>query len=130
MNARDIVGSLRGLAGGVVGAVVGYFIFRWIGRQGFYALALPGTLLGLGWGWASRHRSYFDAVVCGVLALALGIYAEWKFAPWNVDKSFGFFVRNLHQLKPITWLMIAIGVAAAVWLGAGREPRSLSQSEI
>jgi len=117
---RTVIGSLCGLAGGVVGAIVGYFVFRWIGRQGFYALALPGTLLGLGWGMASRHRSYFDAVVCGILALALGIFSKWKFAPFKADKSFGFFIRNLYDLNPITWIMIGIGVAAAVWLGAGR----------
>ena len=91
MNSRDIIGSLCGLAGGAVGALLGYFAFRWIAGQGVYALAVPGTLLGLGWGWASRHRSYFDAAVCGFLALGLGIFSEWKFAPFVADDSFGFF---------------------------------------
>lgn len=124
MNSRDIIGTLCGLAGGAVGAVLGYFVFRWIAGQGFYALAVPGTLLGLGWGLASRHRSYFDAAICGILGLALGIFSEWKFAPFKADNSLGFFLRHLHELKPITWIMIGVGVAAAVWLGAGRGPRA------
>ncbi|MCE9544377.1 MAG: hypothetical protein K8T25_02485 [Planctomycetia bacterium] len=123
MNSRNIIGSLCGLAGGIVGAVLGYFVFRWIAGQGFYALAVPGTLLGLGWGLASRHRSNFDAAICGILALGLGVFSEWKFAPFIADGSFSFFLKHLHQLKPITWIMIGVGVAAAVWLGAGRGPR-------
>jgi hypothetical protein len=114
------------LAGGIVGAILGYFVFRWIAGQGFYALAVPGTLLGLGWGLASRHRSYFDAAICGVLGLGLGIFSELKLAPFVADGSFGFFLKHLHQLKPITWIMIGVGVAAAVWLGAGRGPRSVA----
>ena len=130
MNSRNILRSLCGLAGGAVGAVLGYFVFRWIAGQGFYALAVPGTLLGLGWGLASRHRSYFDAAACGVLGLALGIFSEWKFAPFAADDSFDFFLKHLHQLKPITWIMIGVGAAAAVWLGAGRGPRSRAAHDI
>lgn len=126
MNLRDIIGSLCGLAGGIVGAVLGYFVFHWIAGQGFYALAIPGTMLGLGWGLAARHRSYLDATICGILALGIGIFSEWKFAPFIADNSFGFFLKHLHQLKPITWIMIGIGVVAAVWLGAGRGRRSVA----
>ena len=54
MNSRDIIGTLCGLAGGAVGAVLGYFVFRWIAGQGFYALHFkgPGTdlLVGLAGG--------------------------------------------------------------------------------
>jgi hypothetical protein len=36
------------LAAAFGGAVAGHFLFLWIARQGFYALALPGALAGLG----------------------------------------------------------------------------------
>jgi hypothetical protein len=36
------------LLGAFAGGLVGYFGFLWIARQGFYALVLPGGLLGVG----------------------------------------------------------------------------------
>ena len=40
--------SVLVLNGAVGGGLVGYFRFLWIARQGFYALVLPGGLLGVG----------------------------------------------------------------------------------
>ena len=73
--------SVLVLIGAVGGGLVGYFGFLWIARQGFYALVLPGGLLGLG---ASlfANRSTALCIVCGLLALALGVLAEWEFAPF------------------------------------------------
>jgi hypothetical protein len=61
--------SMLVLIGAVAGGLVGYFGFLWIARQGFYALVLPGGLLGVG---ASLfpNRSTALCIVCGLLALA------------------------------------------------------------
>jgi heme O synthase-like polyprenyltransferase len=54
------------------------------------------------------------------LALALGFLAEWQFAPFIKDGSFGYFVLHLHQLKPITLLMIAAGGFIGFWVPFSR----------
>lgn len=103
------------LAGALAGGVLGYFAFRWIATQGYYALALPGGLLGLGAGYG-KNRSLTVAVVCGLAALALGVFAEWRFRPFVADESFSFFLRHLTDLSPITLLMIALGAGIGFWI--------------
>ena len=52
---------LPGLIGGAVGGLVGYFLVGWVSRQGFYAMILPGALVGLGCGQASPTRRTLEA---------------------------------------------------------------------
>jgi hypothetical protein len=77
----------RGLAGALVGGAAGFFAFGWLAEQGFYAMALPGIALGVGAGVAARHRSRVLATMCGLLALGLSIFAEWKNFPFVKDNS-------------------------------------------
>jgi hypothetical protein len=122
-NARNR-NLLVGILGAVAGGVLGYFAFLWIARQGFYALMLPGGLVGVGGGLLVRDRSPLRATICCVLALGLGVFAEWSFAPFIKDASLGYFLGHLHELRPITLLMIVAGGAIAYWLAQGREPYS------
>ena len=103
------------LGGGVLGGVVGYFAFGWLISQGFYGLVLPGGLIGMGAGYG-QCRSRWPSVVCGVSALWLGLFTEWRFFPFKADDSFGYFLRNVHELKPITLLMLAAGKAIGFWV--------------
>jgi hypothetical protein len=101
--------ALLALAGAVAGGVLGYYAFIWISRQGFYALILPGALVGLGAALA-RNRRVWVAVVCGLLALLAGIIADWKITiPPPDDDSLRYYVLHLHQQPPITLIMIVIG---------------------
>jgi hypothetical protein len=102
------------LAGALVGGLIGYFAFIWIAKQGLYALVLPGGLLGIGAG-LFRNRSIWLAVVCGILALALGLYTEWRFAPFLADNSLHYFLTHVHKLEPITLLMIGLGTLVGCW---------------
>src|SRR2546428_409333 len=106
------------LVGAVLGGLVGYVGFIWIARQGVYALILPGALAGVG---ASIFKSKSIAVnlVCGVLALAAGLFSEWRFAPFIKDGSVGYFLSHVHQLRPITLIMIAAGALLGFWLPFG-----------
>jgi hypothetical protein len=117
-SAQPIV---LGLLGAAVGGCVGYFAFFWIARQGFYALVLPGALLGWGAGLASRRRSTALAAICAVAGLALGIAAEWRFAPFAADASLPYFLAHLHALRPVTLLMIALGAYVSYRLALGRD---------
>ena len=113
-----------GLLGATVGGCVGYFAFVWIASQGFYALMLPPGLLGIGAGLASRRRSRPLAIICAVAGFVLGLFTEWRHAPFTWEKSFGYFLTHVHQLQPVTLIMIAVGTYLAYSLAFGRERRT------
>ena len=114
----------RGLAGAVIGGVLGYIAFGWILRQGFYAMVLPGGLIGLGCGVLSRGKSVFLGAVCGVGSVGLCLFLEWRFFPFVKDPSFAYFLSHLHLLRPMTWILIGVGAVIAFWFGTGRERRT------
>jgi hypothetical protein len=116
-----IKNMLAALAGAVIGGAMGYFAFIWIARQGFYALMLPGVLAGVGASLFVSDRSVPRGAFCGVFALGLGLFAEWRFAPFIKDPSLGYFLVHVHRLQPITLLMIAVGGVLGYWLAVGRE---------
>lgn len=107
---KAIVSNLRGLAGAAIGAVIGFFAFTWIYRQGLYAMIVPGALIGLGAELLALHRSKARGVACAVAALLLAIFAEWSVAPFVADDGLDYFLNHLHELRPITWIMIALGM--------------------
>jgi hypothetical protein len=110
-----------GLLGAAMGGCLGYFAFFWVAQQGFYALILPAGLLGLCAGLCARRRSVVLAVVCGIAGLALGLFTEWRFAPFVADNSLAYFITHVHQLKPITMIMLGLGVYLSCRLALCRE---------
>jgi hypothetical protein len=112
---------LRGIAGGFVGGVIGFFVFQWLGRRGLYGMMIPGASIGLGAGLAARGRSVPLGVVCVVSAIGLALYAEWFAFPFVKDNSWSYFLQHLHQLRPATIIMMGVGAAFAYWLGQGRD---------
>jgi len=115
---------MMGLLGAVVGGCVGYFAFFWIAQQGFYANILPPGLLGLGAGLGARRRSTLLACACGVAGLILGLLTEWRFRPFVVDHSLGYFLSHVHTLRPLTLLLIALGAVVSYRLALGFESRA------
>lgn len=113
-----------GLLGAAIGGCLGYFAFFWVARQGFYALVLPGALLGLGAGLSARGRSVILAVICSVAGLALGLFTEWRFAPFVADDSVAYFSTHVHTLKPITLIMLGLGAFLSFRFALGREPKA------
>jgi hypothetical protein len=107
---------LLALAGAAAGGVMGYYAFVWILGQGFYALILPGALVGLGAALA-RNRFGWVAVVCGLLALVLGVFAAWSvWLPPGDDDSLCYYVLHLHERPPLTLIMIAVGGLLGLWI--------------
>jgi len=128
MTAQErIVNTSLAAVGGVVGGFVGYHVFFWILRQGFYGMMIPGALLGLGCGLLARHPSQLRGLACGLAGLALGIYTEWRYAPFAKDESLTFLLAHLHEKAPIKLLMIALGGVFAYWLGKDSGFRRLGE---
>ena len=119
---------LLGVVGGIVGSALGYFAFFLLARQGLYAMVLPGALLGLGCGFLSGINSNVLGIVCGLLALLLGFFTEWRFAPFVDDGSFTYFITHVHNLKSMTLIMIAVGGLFGFWFGKGRAGGRRSKS--
>ncbi len=115
--SRHLVSNLLGLVGAIIGGAIGFYTFDWLRNQNLYGLMIPGALLGLGSSLLARHRSVARGVVCGLAALGLGIYTEWKFWPFRSDESFSYFLRNITSLKTATLLMIAFGAVIATVIG-------------
>lgn len=103
------------LVGAAVGGTIGYFAFFWMLSQGLYGLVIPGGLLGFGAGWV-RGGSTIMAVLCGLAGLILSLFCEWHGRPFIKDPSLGYFLSHLHELLPMTMLMIAVGTIIAFWL--------------
>ena len=111
------------LCGAVAGALLGYFAFSWLAAQGYYALALPGGLLGLGAG-IGKGRTVVVAIICGIAAMALGLYAEWRYAPFLKDDSIWYFFAHAYRLQSITLVMIGVGSVIGFWVPYRRMERS------
>ena len=113
------VNTVRGLLGAAVGGAAGYFATGWLARQGFYAMALPGAALGFGAGLLVAKRCPGVAIVCGVLALALGLFTEWKNFPFIADHTFSYFLRHVGDLRPMTMILIGLGALGGYWFALG-----------
>lgn len=109
-----------GATGGFLGGCLGFFLFSLMAKQGFYAIALPGALIGLGCGCLSGRKSLFLGILCAVLGLLVGIATEWRFAPFAEDEGFCFFLLHLHKLSRVTQILISLGALLAFWFGRGR----------
>ena len=113
-----------GLLGAAIGGSIGYYAFFWAAQQGFYALILPPALLGLTAGYLARCRSTLLAILCAIAGLALGMYTEWRYAPFRADLSFPYFLTHVHQLKPFTLLSLALGVLGCYRFALGADRRT------
>jgi hypothetical protein len=114
---RYLVSHLLGFVGALLGGALGFYIFGWLVRHGFYGLMIPGALLGGGCGLLARHASNARGIVCGVAAALFALFTEWWYFPFKDDTSVADFVSNLSSRGPVTGLMIVVGAFIAYWLG-------------
>ena len=102
------------LVGALIGGALGHFLFGWALKQGFYAMILPGALLGFGASLA-RCRHLAIPILCGVLGLVLSVITEWRFRPFVKDGSLSYFISNLGGLPSLALVMMAVGTLFAFW---------------
>jgi len=115
-SSSRIASHLLGLVGATLGAILGYYTFRWIYHHGFYGMMIPGAMLGLGCGSLARHPSTIRGGACAAAALALGLFAEWSVS-YGGRLSLGEFSSEISQPDLIAILMIAAGAYFAYLFG-------------
>jgi len=124
MNVNGKIAQwLLSMVGALLGGVVGCLGFFWLVRQGFYGLVLPGATIGLGCAILSRGRSNVRGILCAVWGILLGLFSEWRSAPFVADPGLGYFVGHLHHLQPITLVEILLGGGFAFWFSVGTRNR-------
>ena len=114
---NTVIRAVPSLLGAAAGGALGYLTYRWILKQGFYALMMPGALLGLGCYGLARHPSRGRGAACALAAVALGLVSEWSAFPFVADASLAYFLAHAHHLRPITLVMIAAGAFVAFLVG-------------
>ena len=116
---KNLVRFVPGLVGACVGGLVGYYLFAWITRQGFFALVVPGAVAGLACGFCSVDHSKVRGVLCALIALAAGVLSYWNFfsPPFDTDGSLLDLIKNGHRLPPITLIMLVLGTFLGFWWG-------------
>ncbi|MBI3861755.1 MAG: hypothetical protein HY290_07650 [Planctomycetia bacterium] len=120
--------ALLVIVGAAVGGFLGYKVFFWFYHQGLYGLVIPGGLLGIGAGLA-RNRSRPLAVACGIAALLLGLFTEWRTGPFfKIDNSLSYFLLHIHKLSRVTLLMVPLGGLVGYWAAyRGSESKPTSE---
>lgn len=120
---RDPIGKTwaMGIFGAALGAVASWFIYHWAYDQGFYALALPGAAVGLGFAALTRRPMIAGGIFCAVLGFFLMALCEWNNSPFTTDNSFTYFLTHIHEVdSQMTLVMIGLGVLMGFWFGRGR----------
>lgn len=106
--------DVRVIAAAVAGGAAGYALFFWLVGRGYYGLAIPGGMVGAG-GAVFRSRSWGTPIACGVLAVLVGFFTEWRYSPFVADAGFGYLISHVAQLGVPTLAMIAVGGFAGFW---------------
>ena len=122
MNGRKVLEAFLSLIGAALGAALGFFVFGWLFRRGYYAMVLPGALVGIGCGLLSKRDSLVRGILCGLASFMFGLFVEWSFRPFENDESFIDFVKRIGDLDSpaITLGLIGLGGILSFFFGKSR----------
>jgi hypothetical protein len=109
-----------GLLGALAGSVAGYLLFFGLAQFGLLAIAAPGAMVGFGCSFLSRGRSTGLGIVCACMALALGLFTDWRLQPFIADDSLSYYLAHVMDLTPLTKISVVVGAVIAYWIGTGR----------
>lgn len=112
-----------GIVGGLVGAVVGFFLFEFFLSMGLHFMVLAGAMVGLGCGFAARGRSIGLSFIALAIAIPAAIFYEWKTDGYFCDDGetvmgIGEYISRMVELRG--WMLplfIVLNGVIAFWLG-------------
>ena len=107
------------MLGGLIGGVVGYFVFGWLLQYGLFAPVIPGAVTGLGCGLLSHTDNWIRGLVCALEASLIGVVSEWRLLspPFDTDGSLANYVTQIYKLPPPTLIMLGLGGFLGFWWG-------------
>ena len=111
---------IRGIVGAIIGAVIGFFVFKWLLLNfGAYAGMLPGGLLGIGFGIAAGRKMGWPAgILCAIAGLLFGCWAD---AATNAPPiTLVEYFQNYKMIPGYSLLMVGLGALASGWFATGR----------
>ena len=114
------VSFFRGIIGAAIGGAAGWFAFGWLLSHGMYALALPGALVGLGFGTLSRRTMLTGGLFCAVAGFCVMLLCEWHYFPFAKDDSLHYYLTHFYSRKGIAPVFLIVGTILAFWFGRGR----------
>lgn len=117
MSRFSVKNLVLGTLGGCVGGAIGGLACQLLAENGLYGVALPGALVGLGFGLASRQRHIGLGFVSGSLGLLAGLLTQWKV--YSNEPSFLKLVGELKDYSVFTWIMLGVGTLMAFMFGTG-----------
>lgn len=103
----------------IIGSIVGYFACLYLAKSGFYSLVFVGVGAGLLGGILLKEKNYKIGLMCGLISIFGSLLTESLLFPFKADHSFQYFISNVHKLKTITLIMIAVGAFIAFRMGMG-----------
>lgn len=112
---------VRGILGGLVGGVLGYFAFEWLLKHGLYALVLPGSLVGMGCGLASRRKVWALGALSALGAVVVGVLTDWNSLAAPNPTLLGHVGALAHRHLQAGLILLA--AAISFYFGLGRDRR-------
>lgn len=118
MADRAPIAMLKGVIGAVVAGVIGYFLYRLLLNNGYYAIAIPGGFVGIGYGLAARKPSMIAGICCGIAGLFFGFWCDAvTMAP---PETLFSYLAKFNQKPQTNLILICIGAFMSAWFGRGR----------
>jgi hypothetical protein len=84
--------------------------------------------VALGVSAAARGRALRWGPITAVAAVAATIMAGWRFRPFAVDPSLGYYLAHLSDLSPNMLISLAVVAVLGFYLGIGRQRRAADRS--
>lgn len=110
---------LLGTVGAIVGALIGFAVFKTLLSVGLYALIAPGAIAGIVANRFARQSSMSVGIISLVVAAIATILSQWNVGPFPADESLQYFVTHLHRLPTAAMIMGGLGVILAFLSGRG-----------
>jgi len=108
---------VRGLAGALLGAGAGYYLFFALYGHGIYAPIIVGPIVGLGASLLGGRANKTLGILCAALGAAAAIWVEAAISVLRED-NLVYFLTHPQEWRTLTLIAIPLNAFLAYWIGA------------